>query len=220
MTDHPRDGRGRVLPDPSWPADRAAPGELELVRRFCNTTNRENGADRFAEPGGLAAWCRAAGLPPVPDAARPRVVAARERLHGLVRGDAPAGPALADLLAPVRFRAVAADGGLRLAADPAAGAVDQLLGRLALAVVDAGYRGTWSRLTACAHCAWVVYDGSRNRTARWCSAAVCGGREHARAYRRRRAAADPRGQPAGARSPGLRAAGPEPVPSPRTEPVE
>lgn len=191
MAEQPRDARGRVSPDPSWPADRAAPGGLELVRRLCNTVNQENGADRLAEPGGLARWLRAEGLAPLPDADLPRVVAVRERLHGLARAhatDAPEHdlPALAALLAPVRFAAVAGPDGLVL--DVSAGS-DALLGRLALAVVDAGRRGTWTRLKACAHCGWVVYDASKNRSARWCSMSVCGGRENARAYRRRRSGA-------------------------------
>jgi predicted RNA-binding Zn ribbon-like protein len=193
VTDHPRDGLGRVLPDPSWPSDRAAPGRLELVRRFCNSANRENGADRLAEPGGLARWLQAEGLPSPPTPADPRtVVAFREHLHGLVRAHTTATSAepdlrgLVDLLAPVSFAVVAGPAGLDLsvcAPDPHG----RLLGLLALAVVDAQYRGTWPRLTACAHCGWVVYDSSKNRSARWCSMTACGGRAHARTYRRRRA---------------------------------
>jgi hypothetical protein len=34
----------RFLPDPSWPTVRAAPGDLELACRFCNSLHRENGA--------------------------------------------------------------------------------------------------------------------------------------------------------------------------------
>jgi predicted RNA-binding Zn ribbon-like protein len=55
--------------------------------------------------------------------------------------------------------------------------------------VDARYRGMWPRLKACAHCGWVVFDGSKNRSARWCSMSACGGRENARSYRRRRSGA-------------------------------
>ena len=191
--EQPRDGNGRVLPDPSWPDDRAAPGRLELVRRFCNTANRENGADRLAEADGLAHWLHAEGLPPLPTAGGnlARIVAFRERLHGLTRAHTTGEPAatdldaLADLLTPVRFTAVAGSGGLDLEVDAPRGS-DHLLGLFALAVVDAQYRGTWPRLKACVHCGWVVYDNSRNRSGRWCSMTACGGREHARTYRRRR----------------------------------
>lgn len=187
MTQHPRDSHGRVLPEPAWPSDRTAPDGLELVRRFLNTTNRENGADRFAEPDGFVEWLAAARLT---SADRDRLVAFREHLHRYAvahaTGTAPGGDGLSELLAPLRFTVTAGPAGLQL--EIAAGsAVDQLLGRLALAVLDAQQQGTWPRLKACAHCGWVIYDGSKNRSARWCSMSVCGGREHARAYRRRRA---------------------------------
>lgn len=191
--DHPTDSQGRILPDPAWPPGREAPGDLELVRRFLNTANRENGADRFAEPGGLTAWTTAEGLPVVPadPAEHARVVAFREALHTFTAshttGAAAATGELAPLLAPVSFAMTAADGGLHLLVTSPR-ATDRLLGTLALAVLDAQYRGTWPRLKACLQCGWVVYDGSRNRSARWCSMTVCGGREHARAYRRRKAA--------------------------------
>jgi predicted RNA-binding Zn ribbon-like protein len=191
--DQPRDSRGRVLPDPSWPSDRAAPGRLELVRRFCNTANRENGADRLAEPDGLASWLRAEGLPPLPttDVDARRIITFREHLHGLTRAHATGEPpepdlrGLTDLLARVCFTAAAGVDGLHLEPHASDGQ-DRFLGRLALAVVDAQYRGTWPRLKACLQCGWVVYDSSKNRSGRWCSMTACGGREHARTYRRRR----------------------------------
>jgi predicted RNA-binding Zn ribbon-like protein len=36
------------------------------------------------------------------------------------------------------------------------------------------------------HCGWAFYDHSRNQSARWCSMQICGDREKARAYYRRR----------------------------------
>ena len=45
-----------MLPDPSWPAGKEAPGALELLRRFCNSTNPENGAERFRDADQLDAW--------------------------------------------------------------------------------------------------------------------------------------------------------------------
>jgi predicted RNA-binding Zn ribbon-like protein len=49
--------------------------------------------------------------------------------------------------------------------------------------------GTWSRLKACLAdtCQWAFYDQSKNRSAHWCSMAVCGNRAKARAYRNRHA---------------------------------
>jgi predicted RNA-binding Zn ribbon-like protein len=69
-----------------------------------------------------------------------------------------------------------------------ASAVDRALGSLtaigARAIVD----GSWRRLRVCPgrDCGWVFYDHSRNGSGRWCSMAVCGGREKARAHYRRR----------------------------------
>ena len=47
--------------------------------------------------------------------------------------------------------------------------------------------GTWARLKACREdtCQWAFYDRSKNRSATWCSMAVCGNRAKARTYRQR-----------------------------------
>lgn len=65
-----------------------------------------------------------------------------------------------------------------------AGASGALLAIAAAAIAD----GSWSRLKVCPgpHCGWLFYDHSRNRSGRWCSMAVCGGREKARTHYRRR----------------------------------
>ena len=62
------------------------------------------------------------------------------------------------------------------------------LSSLVAVVATAQAGGAWERLKACRQetCGWLFYDGSRNRSSSWCSMQVCGGREKARAYRRRR----------------------------------
>ena len=67
--------------------------------------------------------------------------------------------------------------------------VDGALGELVGIVYTAMADGSWSRLKACrSHlCKWLFYDRSRNRSAVWCSMAVCGNRTKTRAYRARRA---------------------------------
>jgi predicted RNA-binding Zn ribbon-like protein len=68
----------------------------------------------------------------------------------------------------------------------ARGAIGCLLAMTGQAMAD----GSWSRLKICPgdHCGWAFYDHSRNRTGRWCSMSVCGGRAKAKShYRRRRA---------------------------------
>jgi predicted RNA-binding Zn ribbon-like protein len=66
--------------------------------------------------------------------------------------------------------------------------VDGAIGVLLAIVAEAMLDGSWSRMKACPgrHCGWVFYDRSKNGTGRWCSMAVCGGREKARSYYRRR----------------------------------
>lgn len=197
---HPLDSQGRALPHAGWPADRRAPGGLELVRRFCNSVNRENGAERFHDAAAFDAWLVDEGLAPAgaTDDDLDRVVAVREVLHRLVvwnaadsdRDDAGAVTrAWTDLLAllpPAGVGFVTGPGGLGLT--PAATGVDGVLARLGLTIAGAVADGSWGRVKACHHCHWVVYDPSKNRSARWCSMSACGGRQNAKAYRRRRSA--------------------------------
>jgi predicted RNA-binding Zn ribbon-like protein len=55
-------------------------------------------------------------------------------------------------------------------------------------VYEAHLDGTWERLKACPadRCLHVFYDVSRNRTATWCSMAICGNRAKVRSYQQRR----------------------------------
>jgi hypothetical protein len=117
---HPRDGQGRILPAASWPPERAAPGDLELVRRFCNSVNRENGADRFATARGFDAWLLIEGLP----ATRPnrdalaKIVAFREALQMITvanqqkRRPAHAWAELADVVSRSRSTSAPATGSI------------------------------------------------------------------------------------------------------------
>jgi predicted RNA-binding Zn ribbon-like protein len=65
--------------------------------------------------------------------------------------------------------------------------VDAALAELLATVTTAAADGSWQRLKACADdgCRWAFYDTSRNRSGRWCSMAVCGNQQKARAYRER-----------------------------------
>ena len=187
--------RGRLLPDPGWPADRAAPGELELIRRFCNTINREHGADRFTTPAGFDRWLATESLAAV----RPsradleRIGIVRDALHDLTVANRERRPApdawrrIAGMLQQAAYVIAADDDGLVLV--PRADApVDAFLAHLALICGRARDDGTFGRLTSCAHCEWTLYDSSKNRNGRWC--ALCGGRHNARAYRQRQRRSD------------------------------
>jgi predicted RNA-binding Zn ribbon-like protein len=173
------------------------------VQGFINThfdLVHRHGAEILHSPAALRRWLRGAGLLDE-GAARltrtelARALAVRERLRDLAgagedgalrkgafeRLGEVAGPARAE----VRFTAAGPQlvPALRDGAD---GAIGGLLAITAEALAD----GSWARLKICPgdHCGWAFYDHSRNRTGRWCSMAVCGGRVKARAhYRRRRA---------------------------------
>lgn len=191
---HPVDALGRVLPVASWPDDRHAPGELEFVRRFCNSVNRENGAERFSSSARFDAWLKEEGRPGVRADVDglARVLAVREVLHELVVANAigaaapEAWAALEELLPTALGFGVAADG---LVVRVRATGLDGVLAHLGLTVARAVADGSWARLKACQHCHWVVFDPSKNRSSRWCSMSACGGRHNAKEYRRRQAGA-------------------------------
>ncbi len=69
-----------------------------------------------------------------------------------------------------------------------AGGIDGALARVMAIVVQAESDGTWARLKVCKddECQWAFYDHSRNRSGQWCVMAVCGNRNKARTYRKRR----------------------------------
>ncbi len=188
---HPRDELGRVLPHPWWPADRQAPDELEFVRRFCNSTNRENGAERFGSAEGLDRWLISEGTEPVATSVSgmSRLVRVREALHDLVvanatgEHDPSAWDEFTEATRHVSFHLERHAAAVHLTASGSA--LDRLIGRIVAAVVEATHAGTFTRLKACRHCHWVVFDPSKNRSSRWCSMAACGGRHNARQYRQR-----------------------------------
>ena len=181
--------------------EQAAPGRLDLVRRFVNTRDVEDGIEELATPAAARAWLREHGLPDVPrlDAPRlERLTGLRETLRRLLlanNGDTGEG----DDAAMGRLRAEAArvplqvrfDGESRSALVPGGAGIDAVIGELIAIVHEAMADGSWRRLKACRSetCEWAFYDRSRNRSGTWCSMAVCGNREKARSYRHRHGAA-------------------------------
>lgn len=191
---HPTDEQGRALPECTWQADKAAPGELDVIRRFCNTCNHESGADRFETVAGLRQWldaqCRSAldADADVDDSDRRRLIEVREHLraHALAHHG--------DEVAPLPFDRVVADVPIGLLADGGRIAIrptgrdvaSRTIGILALAVFESQRSDRWHRFKACPGCGWVFYDRSKNRSGRWCSMNACGGRAKVAAFRRRR----------------------------------
>lgn len=167
-----------------------APGELGLVQAFINTHYdlvHEHGAEVLASPEALRGWLASHRLIEA-DAATSardlrRALALREALRQLASGDGDA-RGLDPLRATVSVWLERS--GPRLEPiDP--GTVDGALDALLAIVAREMLSGRWSRLKVCPgdDCGWAFYDGSRNRTGRWCSMSVCGGRAKARAHYRR-----------------------------------
>lgn len=175
-----------------------APPPLDLVQDFVNTEIPDWDRDDIATADELGAWLE-----------EHRLLADRTRVDGAtlaVAHDLRAALrdlALANTLGEAVGRARATEIDATLAGFPlvvklvegapmptstAEGALGGL-GTLVAIVAEARLRGQWERMKACRQetCGWLFYDGSRNRSSSWCSMQICGGREKARAYRRRAA---------------------------------
>jgi predicted RNA-binding Zn ribbon-like protein len=181
---------------------KAAPGELNHIRRFINTLDLEDGSDDIAEPAALRDWLAERDLiderAELTDADVRQAHAVREALRKLLlanNGD-PVDPAAVETVnaaakgaeLQVRF---AADGQARL--EPVRTGIDAAIGKLLGIAFRAMADGTWPRLKACAYhdrCEWAFYDWSKNRSGTWCDMAVCGNRAKAKAYRDRRRGTD------------------------------
>ena len=199
MRNHPVDAAGLTLPDASWPPGKDAPGALETLRRFCNSSNPENGAERFRDPVQLDAWLVGEGLDPVraDRAGLGRATRFRDHVRALAianrdgRRDGSAFDALVVCIGSGSLQLVVDSRGLTLAGRGRG--VSALLAHLASIIVIAEADGSWVRLKACTndHCRWMFYDHSKNANGMWCSMQACGQRHKAREYRARRAVVRP-----------------------------
>lgn len=187
----------RELP-PARSGDDDVPAQLAVVRNLLNSRDVASGGDELSTPARCHAWLAAQRLvsPGTEfDAAdRRRLVELRDALHDLVAAGSTDGlerravTTLNEAARRVRLgvRLHPTDG-YRLMAEGVG--IDRPIGDLLMAVTAAMTQGTWARLKVCANseCRRAFYDASRNRSARWCSMAVCGNRMKGRAYRRRQA---------------------------------
>jgi predicted RNA-binding Zn ribbon-like protein len=166
----------------------AAPGGLELIRRFENTVDLPNGPDELDTVERAGAWFLSHGLAPVTDERHLGLVRAfRETLRDLLsanngEGDSPA--------AWERLRPFLATTRLGLAVDPSRGLELRPedkgpIASLLAIIYESELLGTWSRLRACRKgtCRFAYYDRTKNGSRAWCSMATCG--NQAKAQRRR-----------------------------------
>jgi len=166
----------------------AAPGGLELVRRFVNTVVLPEGPDELGTLEKANAWCLSHGLTPVQNQAHlEQLRDFRETLRDLLfanngEGDAPdAWERMRPFLASTRLNlAVNPTSGLELKPEDK-GPIASLLAVL----YEAQLLGTWRRLRACRKlsCRFAYFDSTKNSSRAWCSMATCG--NQAKAHRRR-----------------------------------
>jgi predicted RNA-binding Zn ribbon-like protein len=183
LAGHPRDSLGLPLPDGSWPDQPRTSGGLDVVRRFCNSINREHGGDAWRSVGELCEWLAHEGYPTPRETAGDlrRARSARDAIHRAVSEQRP--DALQTLLSGLRLEAAVVDGEIKLVAVKPG--VETAIVSIVSAILRAQHDGTWPRLKACRHCQWIFYDHSKNRSGLWCTMQACGGRHKARAYRQR-----------------------------------
>jgi predicted RNA-binding Zn ribbon-like protein len=173
-----------------------APGELELVRRFVNTRDVEEGTDELDGPESLLGWFVGMELldeeATVDERDLERALALREGIRSLLLANN------GEEVESARLRELnRAAGSMRLTVrfdeegsptfEPESSGVSAALGRILAAVVRAADEGIWGRLKVCPNdaCQWAFYDRSKNRSGRWCTMEVCGNRMKARAFRQR-----------------------------------
>lgn len=177
-------------------APHRAPGDLELVRSFLSLHDHEGDRPESLPPAAstIEAWLRHRRLVAAdeqvarPELDRAMAVQRALRTRVLVNTGADRDPAADDEL----DRAAAA-AGLRPRfrsedrLQPEATGVDGAVGRLLAIAFLAELDGSFRRLRACQDpaCTSILFDRSRNRSARWCSMAVCGNRNKVRRFRER-----------------------------------
>ncbi len=175
-----------------------APGDLELVRRFVNTRDLEEGTDELDGPESLLGWFSGIDLLDKEAIADEedlkRALALREGIRSLLLANNGEGLEPANLR---ELNRVAGSVCLRVRFDedgrptlgPESSGASAALGRILAAVVRATKEGIWGRLKICSNdaCQWAFYDRSRNRSGKWCTMEVCGNRMKARTFRQRQA---------------------------------
>jgi predicted RNA-binding Zn ribbon-like protein len=193
-------GENGIQGDPQPGGRTPAPGELALVQSFVNThydITAEHGGEVFLSAEALGAWLGRRGLITAPHRLAggdlERALSVREGLRALAFAN---NEHALNLKAIEEMRRASVGAGIRIGIEPdgprfladTTAGIDGAIGALFSITARAMIDGTWQRLKACPgqHCGWAFYDHSRNRSARWCSMKVCGGRTKARSYYRRK----------------------------------
>jgi predicted RNA-binding Zn ribbon-like protein len=176
----------------------AAPGELELLRRFINTRDIEAGTDAIDNPVAAQRWLAAAGLwrgdnVAIGERELERVHRFREVLRETSMANHDGQPLPDEAVATLNDTAVWAgltwsiDADRQWAMTPTVGGAAGAMGGLVAIMSAAMVQGTWRRLKICSSdlCRWAFYDHSRSGTGKWCSMKLCGNRAKQETWRTR-----------------------------------
>ncbi len=187
--------RGKRPPDnPARIASpQPAPGDLETVQAFANTTGPAVDADELASPAGLARWLIGRRLladgTELGEDERRRAVDVRWGLRSLAAAnngaklDPEAVHRLEQATAPSRFRLTHDEAG-PAGFEQVAPSFDDALGHLLAVVATARFEGRWQLFKICARngCRRVFFDFSQSHNAKFCTRR-CADRARARTYR-------------------------------------
>ena len=178
-----------------------APGDLELVRGFLSLHDHEQGNPDGLPPSleSVRWWLASRALVEEEDRIKDQDLAwalrVRDALTTKVRenmGEPPDTTAIEFLNRAAEQTGLRVcfgcgdDNPIHVTATGVRGAVGRILGSAFLAELD----GRWERFRVCHDpgCSSVFFDGSKNKSGKWCSMASCGNRAKVRAFRERQAA--------------------------------
>jgi hypothetical protein len=155
----------------------------DLIVRFLNTLDVEEGSDEMATLHGWQSWLAAQGLEGCFGQESPRTLEQARELRGDLRALA-SGERCAQVRQVDIQVALSVDGQVELSAQTA-------VGFIAAAAAKVAIEERIDRVKICPadDCRWAFYDTSRNQSRQWCSMKVCGNRAKARAHRARSAPA-------------------------------
>jgi len=158
---------------------------------FLNTDSRYYARDLLQEeegrPGYFARHLPDFDIDGIDRAGWRRLTRLREAIRALLADQDPDAPVRLGAVAhgyPLVFRME----GARIRAAPVRAGNEHAIAVAVLAALHAATQdGRLSRLRFCARpeCGWCFYDGTKNRSGRWCSTDPCGDVMKARAYRSR-----------------------------------
>ena len=193
----------------SWTPHRFTGGILALdtANTVVLRDDPEKTFDRFDDPAEIARFAEAASgfratelggrrlEAPDPGHIKPAVIAIRETTDRLFRHAVSKGAIAAGLLRGFLMACAEglSDGAAEIGApgrpfgDPATPMAFEAA--LAVSALSLLRDDTVARLRICPNCSWLFLDRSRNSSRLWCDMAVCGNRQKANRYYRRRTAA-------------------------------